>query len=408
MQNVSFEKVHWRRYLCWFGATMLFVVVAVCAANYFVDPYGVFGAPEIYGFNRIKVRAGVKGELFKTQAVRRLTVSTVVLGNSRAEVGFDPESAEWPAAVRPIFNMAQPGTGLASMARMLSASAATNRLSTVIMGLDFPNFLNPSDSMPIRTTTAVAAGSTALTRHELGESLLSIDSLFNSIATLAGQRDPFAARLTDRGFNPMLDYRKIAAEEGYASLFRQKNAEYAEHYVSEHGTARLQSGQLSADLQILAAMLRYCAEQHIRVELVIYPYHADLLEILQASNHWGDFEDWKRLLVGLLEQPPLKSAAIRLWDFGQYSEYTTEPVPSRKSAAAMRGYWESGHFKSELGNLVLHDIFADAPVFGVRLTPQNLEDELQRARILRDGYRAARPERQQQAQRLVDSIKARK
>jgi hypothetical protein len=59
----------------------------------------------------------------------------------------------------------------------------------------------------------------------------------------------------------------------------------------------------------------------------------------------------------------------------------------------MRWHWEPGHFKKELGDLVLDRILdvpapADTPVedFGIKLTPANIESHLAGVRSHRDRY----------------------
>jgi hypothetical protein len=64
-----------------------------------------------------------------------------------------------------------------------------------------------------------------------------------------------------------------------------------------------------------------------------------------------------------------------LWDFSGYNDFSTEAVPApgdKKSAT--RWYWESGHFKSSLGDLILARIYdEEASSLGRCLGPANVD-----------------------------------
>jgi hypothetical protein len=95
-----------------------------------------------------------------------------------------------------------------------------------------------------------------------------------------------------------------------------------------------------------------------------------------------------------------KSArAFPLWDFADYTDITTEPLPRQPGTApAMRYYWESSHYRLEVGNLVLDRLFdcrcsggflpAD---FGTRLLPDTVDNHLANLDQRAAGYAAAQP-----------------
>jgi hypothetical protein len=71
---------------------------------------------------------------------------------------------------------------------------------------------------------------------------------------------------------------------------------------------------------------------------------------------------------------------IPLGDFSGYNSMTTEPVPpSGDTTSRMKWYWESSHYRKELGDLVLDRLLEyegtgrAIPVdFGILLTRDNL------------------------------------
>lgn len=76
--------------------------------NYWVDPYGLYWP---YSEGDWKPNGAAQGELVKPYLVLKHSPRTLILGNSRAEVGFDPEDAAWSESAQPVYNLALPGTG---------------------------------------------------------------------------------------------------------------------------------------------------------------------------------------------------------------------------------------------------------------------------------------------------------
>ena len=111
------------RYLWAWVVSTLALLVAVAAVNLIVDPYGLFRIVDLPGLNRIKSQAGERAALFKRAGVERMRPAGLVLGNSRAEIGFDPESPAWPESARPVFNLALPGAGIAARRRRARGGA---------------------------------------------------------------------------------------------------------------------------------------------------------------------------------------------------------------------------------------------------------------------------------------------
>ena len=84
-----------------------------------------------------------------------------------------------------------------------------------------------------------------------------------------------------------------------------------------------------------------------------------------------------------------------IWDFSNYNSYNAEPVPEKGDLdTKMQWYWESSHYKKELGNLMLDRIFKythpERTVddnFGVLITTGNIESHLAQIRTNREKWR---------------------
>lgn len=386
-----------QRYLIQWLSVTLALLLLVALFNAVLDPYFCVHGVGWAGLNAVKPAAASRMEMSKTCQLRRVHPGTLVLGNSRAEVGFDPDHPAFTA--RPVYNAALPGSGLDTSLRFLRLALATSAQhaaappQVVVLGLDFMDFLTdplapavrdavseaaqPAQSQPLVAGFLVATADAVARGRELLVSTLTLAATQDSVQTLLGQNDPDAVNLTPAGFNPLLEYRKISREEGYWNVFRQKDLGNMASYMRRPFAIFDASARSSAAWEDLGDILRLCRQHGIALHLLSYPYHAHLLQTIRLTGHWQAYAAWKRTMVQVLAQEALQTgqAAFVFWDFGVFNALTTELVPAPEDySATMRWYWEAGHFKSALGGLMLDRVLrhGSAPEgFGVPLTHEN-------------------------------------
>jgi hypothetical protein len=398
------------RYLVIAGFVAVACIGAAAVVNLVVDPYGFYRWVDVAGFNRIKPRAGQQVMRNKVHGIVAHRPDVVVLGNSRAEIGFDPASRAWPARAN-VYNAGVPGAGMDNVAALLQLAVSQGQVKVTLIGLDFVDFLTVDDDASPRQPPAEAPRATALDARarvrDAVTGVLSFDALADSLVTLASQRDRHAPTVTGRGFNPMHDYEAIAATEGYRALFAQRNLENARSYLRD-GLHLEPSSPPGPSWTALARMKATCIARSIHCVFVIYPYHADILELFDAAGLWPSFERWKREAAAMLVVPASVGATpIELWDFSGYDAYTTEAVlASGKEVDAMRWYWEAGHFKAALGERIVRRAFdGDAEPFGNRMVTGEVDADLAAIRAARDRYRVAQPRAAQAIRELVQRLR---
>ncbi len=422
-----------RRYLpLWLVVTST-LLLAVAGFNVIVDPYGLFRVVDAPSFNAIKPKAGVHGATVKAYQVLRVRPHGLILGNSRAEVGFDPQHTAWPAKSYPVFNLALPGTGTKTSLRYLQhvlesdASGRAGKPEVVVLGMDLMDFLVDARE-PIRAKAIVVEGGRLLVNsdgsrnprrflqqvRDYGEATFTLGAFLDSLQTIGSQRNPYSADLTPLGFNPMRDYLKITADEGYWAVFRQRDVENIKAYLRRPKDIFDATGRSSPALDDLRQVLRLCRQHGIVLQLVIYPYHAHLLEIIRITGHWPAFEDWKRAVVNIVADDALTAggASIPLWDFSGFNELTSEAVPSKSDRQTkMRWYWEAGHFKRELGDLILARLFGHKEVttgFGVLLGTSNIEQQIAALQAQEVDYRRVFSSEIEELERVAEALQARR
>ena len=154
----------------------------------------------------------------------------------------------------------------------------------------------------------------------------------------------------------------------------------------------------SPDFEALRRLVRQSRGADTTTLLFINPYHAEYLILLDAAGLWPKFEAWKRHLGELA-----RAEGVPLWDFSGFDQYSTESVDALPvSGTSLEWFWEPSHYRRELGDLILTNIWrahcpqngANAPRYGVRLDGRgdaavDLEVHITAQRDAREAYKAA-------------------
>ena len=380
--------------------TMAFLLLAV-GFNRLIDPFGLFDGPHIEGINTNKPEFVSHLRMAKAAAVQRLHPRAIVLGTSRGEIGIDPQHPGW--SVQPVYNLALSGGNIYEAYRYLQHTHALEPVHQVVLMLDFFMFnaVNNSDEVDFdEQRLAVSADGESLQSgfSDLIAALGSLDALASSLQTVRLQHKGREYR--NDGFR----FREYQARQE----FRSQGGQRAAFQGNERGYFKKNYDRFSFqnpnrdNLKIYRRLLQLAYRDDIDLHIAISPSHARQFETIAAKGIWPLFEDWKRHLVRINEEEAgrLGQQPFSLWDFSGYNSLTTEPVPPiGDTKTEMRWYWESSHYKKELGDLVQDRIFGyshpDRPLptdFGIRLTPETLEPHLATIRTDRRRWRVAFPE----------------
>lgn len=343
-----------RRYLSGFAAAASMSVVALVALNLLIDPYDLFGAPKIQGFNAVKAVIGSKQRVYETVEVLRRRPRGLILGSSRADIGMSPEHPVFPAGAS--FNAAMSGQQIWESRRLLEELLVQPRdkPQLVVVGLDFFAF-NVLVPVPFDYSED---NFRPLRRIELA---FSITTALDSGRTLVRQnREVQLAQgglLREDGFRDYVGNPRLSAPE----RFRGNEDGYLRYTYRPAPGCEWRSVRAAGGVDAYDEFRRLLvlAHQHdVDLRLFVSPSHARQWETLAASGLWEQFEDWKRRLAGLNRQESQRFGRPEhpLWDFSGYNSVTTEPV-LKESGQDMLNYWESSHYRKEVGDLVLDRMF---------------------------------------------------
>lgn len=375
------------RFLVWAGCVAGGGALACMALVALVDPYRLYRLTERPGLNQVKIQPERYQKEIKLAGARAMQADLFILGNSRAEIGLDPDYPGLAALGLAPYNLALAGTRVQVAREQLEQlAAAGQRPKRLIVGVEFLDFPIDPDSVQQSAPATVVATPLASLAWRF-DALFSIDSVLDAVKTVRSQNNPDASSMSARGFNPLREYRRMARDEGYYALFRQRAQDYAARFKKlPRGLVTRATGS-AREFDQLQAVMALGVSDGAAIDIVIYPYHAQIMALLDEAGLAPMFEQWKTLLATQVAalRAAHPQARVTLWDFSGYAPYQCEPIPAKGDRKAQtRWYWEAGHFKAELGNVMLARMLDPQREneFGFALTPAGIDDN--RARVARE------------------------
>jgi hypothetical protein len=383
-----------RRFIRIWLTTLAGLAALVVMVNLLVDPYDVFGTPRIAGISTFKPKADDHPMLAKTYQVARVRPATVVIGTSVADIGIDASDPVWPQAMRPVYNFGIPGSTAIGNLETLQEAVATGAIENAIVFLDFDNFLIPQP--PGRTLSddeqrlhGLLGGAPNASRpmqvaEDMFLSTATMRALNDSVTTVVQQWVPDPSDMASDGSSIKQEFVTAAQTEGMHNLFAQKDVYDAERMGTVAHVLAASNGP-TANLDTVAAIIAFTRAHGVKLTLAITPRHSDELEIYWHLGLWPRVEQFKTELAALVAT---QGNGVRLWDFMDYSAFTTEPVPPEGDLrTATRWFWDPNHFKRALGRIMVAQILGeDAPAFGVVLTPDNVAQRNAAVRAQRQAF----------------------
>lgn len=382
-------------YLVKTSLTFLFLLLITAAFNAFIDPFDLFNSPKIEHVNQQKPEYFAHDRMIKANRIRSLKPDVLVMGSSRSEIGLNPENPDLLKTAIPAFNLGISSVTIHEILRYLQHAHQIRPLKQVVIGLDLLMF---NISKPVE----VDFNENRLAPHLIGwywdlfQALLTFDGIKASSKTLFQQsKIPAAVYLPDGFRDDKYSWPQIQEKGGHrrAAINNESNDLYDLYgYVFFSFTNENKS---TDSLDTFKQILIFCQKNSIDLHLFISPEHARKLVLIHKLGLWPELEFWKRNLVTLIAE---NAPEFTLWDFSGFNSITTESFPPiGDNQTQMRWYWESSHYKKEVGNMILHKLLTNATEnypndFGVRLNPTAIEPLLQQIKVQRDKYIKSNPE----------------
>lgn len=384
-----------RRYLTLFIIGFLSIAAAISGVNYVVNPYDYWDVPRVDGFNRVMPEFGRQQMRAKPRQWQRLAPEIVILGNSRVQVGFDPDASRFEG--KKVYNAGFPGVALSGQVKVLKAIEEKAKPKVIYVALEFLDFRISEQAW--REGKLDQLSPSTMTLRGYAELLWSITAFTDSVKTLAVQPQTYPANVTAKGYNPALDFQAFVNAQGHAPLFKAKEQEYIQNAVEKPKKISWERPGSSIEWRALDELIQWAAVNDVELVFFSHPYHISFLNMLDQTGLWPAFEQWK---MSVLERA--KAHDIAFWDFTVVASETTEAV---KRKGQMAYYWEAGHYKAAMGEAIMEQMQGHEG-FGVLLNETDIETHLISERLVLKSYNDAHPEDARRIRDRVDHLSLRK
>ncbi len=386
---------------------MALLLGCVATVNLLIDPYRVFGTPDLQGLTAVKPDFVEHLRLTTPYAIERVRPQILLLGTSRVGRGL---STSHPAlkGLR-TYNAALPAVSLYEAWRTLQHANVVNPLRVVVLGLDNRMFYADTDG-----------------QGAFSERRMAVDS------SGARQRNPFAARLPDYASSlvstdALLSSARVVRYQGWARLSLEPNGQWVattNEFDSYHGFRamtrntldryrRYASGRfdMTRAAEPLREILRLCHRQDIELRMFIPPAHAWHWEAMRLMRMTARFDEIRREIVRVNAEVAAEFGRkpFPVLDFSGYRGPNIVPAPKDPSDASL-WYAESVHFTPTLGGVVLDELMADRVLengFGQPVGVENIESHLTRWHADRMRYVESNPDEAQDVVKIFQRWRTR-
>lgn len=350
MKEITFNK------LIIILAVVLFSGMAV--VNYVVNPYGFYADTLLstpkYEHDRIR----------KAQEIKRLDPEIVVVGSSRCEDGMDPSL--YPATSQNTYNYCIPGTIIYETYRNIQHVLATTNAKSIIVGLDFFAFSGnatlASNFSERRLATDVNNNPQSVDVREHFNALLSKDALDASIKTIEKYKEGLPATTHYNGAsNTFYKSREVEEQGGHL----EAAIDFEKSYI-EKGSGWLPAPDFKytfinyktneSTISYINKIIALGQSRSVTVHFYISPIHARLQSAIYSVGLWEKYNEWKMLIAAEAANYAVatNTTPVAIYDFGTINSYTTESL-----SGVSQWYWESAHFKADLGVKIFDRILGE-------------------------------------------------
>ena len=390
-----------KNYLKYLGIFFVFYIIVAPTLNIMIDPKGYFFLFNQKSLNSFKPFSN-GNRVQKSLLLKNGNFDALIAGTSRAEMGIDPKHPKLNKYKT--FNVGLIASNIFETHKVLQFAQKHQDIKLLIWGIDLFSF-NANVDTQQDYNLSLFADEDNIYRIYLGY-LLSFKTLKTSFKTfkLNFSRNTVMSYIRADGFRATSAKHKVPVRHIFRRTIRSD-------FIDNDSTY---SGFSYDDLRLflMRETLDRYSKKETQIVLFISPVHAWQLELIDQLGLFDHYERMKRDLVKMvvLFNAEHKSATqIKLWDFGTYHPVSTEKIPPEDdSETQLNWFWESSHYKKELGDRILSLILEEpaktrtTPEFGVLLSPENIDREIAELERQKLKYQMENPGEVQEITRLID------
>jgi len=363
-----------KQYILVFLSIFFLICISAISLSFYANPYNIdsFFSPK----ESISYFGGTRTA--KAAQIIQGDYDAFILGSSRSEIGINPRHSLWGKLNA--YNASLAGSNFIETDKVFQTIIKHKKPKLILLALDYSLFSKArstsADFNLSRFNDSNSYFSSFFKEH------LSKESIEKSFRTLKYTNKELPAKHRQGQKFGHLTFSNIIKRNGQHELIFST----LEKKVINNDEAYSPQGYSVTKLSLLKELIKTCADQDIKLIIVISPIHALQLMTFKQIGIWDDFLSWKQTLTYLSST----SNKVPLYDFTDLSTFISEKVPAHKGATPMQWFWETSHYKESMGDLILSRVMdPSSPIkqsFGVELTKENIDLEISKQRGKLDWY----------------------
>lgn len=375
-------KSYLKHFLFLLGTSFIFVITF----NIFINPFGVWDVPKVHRINEF-IDVSKYERLYKMiQVGRRSDTEVLLLGASSVKKGLAPITYENITGHK-TYNAGLDGAYIDEIKHLVKQAICFEpNLQEIILCLNFYMFDEKKSARSEKTGFPIEQVGHL---NPIGKQFVGVcfsnDALRASFKAL---KDNIFGRLKCsvidedgklNNYHVRWTHERIKNEEQFAGDMVGQIPMFKNYCFS------------SSSMQSYIEILELCRINGIKLTVYINPVHSIFVECIYKSGGGDNFEEWKRQMAAL--HP--------IYDFAYISSVGNEPFSSS------RRYWrQTQHSMPVTGDLIFARVVgnklpSDIDEFGILLTKDNVEEMLQKERILHNRWQQENPDKVLFAEQLV-------
>lgn len=358
LMDFSFYK----KYTLWLVSAIAGYLVLAAGINTSVDPWRIISSPwanqslDPWRDSSEVVRTG------KVALANRGDWEIAAIGSSRIEVSIDPSHPAFRD--KRAVNLAMAAANIYETTALAHYTLDRNPdLKTLIFGIEAGDLHNPFDSRLLtdyyQSPLYENSPTIELTVNQIfGASALSdsIATILRAIKKIQPERNALGLWTSPRNPGNIRKYMEGLFTKGFINSTDEWEVAPADFKLEK--------------TTLLEALIERCQREDIQLYIVIPPQHG--LKLLHPTENTPSSLPWEIDLQKLIDicraantRSP-EAIQIQLWNFSNFSPWTTEPLPTDdEGIQRMKNWFDFGHAKVPVGNEVVNTLFLGKTSTGI-------------------------------------------
>lgn len=349
-------------------AGILLLAVSCVAIQLVVDPRNQYNLINIKDLEARKLPLVISGK-DKTNLIKNTNANCIILGTSRAELGINPENIPNYNCI----NLSTMRSSVEDMRDILRYALQYMDIEMIIWGIDFEMFTNKYGRVKHKyhTEQKKTASSTKLMPNTVLEntpktmyptSLLELKNFFSyqdiqkAFKLISGDPIPGSKYHINNGQRKKDKWQRSFDRNGHLAMFQRNDKKFLRANIYLQNKNKQYQQRSHNAFTAFNEVITIIQEHNIEFYAFISPIHIRQLSLIDASNRFDDFQQWKIDLLTSLNT----GANFNLYDFSVIDNITIEKVPKSNSHQAMQWYWEAQHYKESLGDVIINHMTTDS------------------------------------------------